>query len=1101
MGGLVIDDIGDVDLDELAGRVFRRVSFYRETGDEQILFDEEAAEEAEALWQALRTVIREADQEGAAGEPSDAGVVLGWHYYYRYDTLAGEPTWPELARAVVCFAPQSPLMPTAMGQLLGPEADHDLQYEAAMGFLARSRDADDPALLDAGIALLTPAAEAVPEGGTERGIRLTDLCLALKNRFERDVTFLDLDRAISAGEWAVATPGLEKVLPVAPRFNLSLAYWARFRREGLPTDIRRAIALLQDVAASFAPGPQRSEWLTEVARAQVALYEQGRNPAVLAQATATAEQAVADLPHEPKEAAAALFTLAEALYYGHQSSGSADDLRRARELALKCLAGHLSDPARPGFLTDVARFHLRLHSDGLNPDDLRTAIELSERAAGGRPRNPAALPVLVMALEARYRQAGASGDLDRAILLAGQAVDDGSADPTLLAALASVSLTRHQHAGVLGDLEHAIAILRELLLDVEGTRAQRAGWATLLGSAYQQRFVGAHDLADLRRAIEFGEQGVAGTSATDPGLGGRLSRLAIAYQYGHDVGADPSYRARAIELGERAVAVTPQGDPDRASWLSNLANAYLTAGYTAVPTRADIDRAVELSEEALAVHPAQHAEQVRVVANLATAYRDLAIAGGPVDDARVGDLARRVTQTDAVPVDRVWGRHAVGLLAQVKGDYRLATELLDAAVELLPDVAPQEAQWADQQYRLGEHMGLVSSAVAAHCAADDPAGAVAVAELGRGVVLARQAETRAQRTRPDLANLRGAAEGGFVVLVNASRYRGDAVIVRADADPVLVHLPRLELKEVEERAIALEMATSAPAGSASDDETPVTAVLRRQRELQEILGWLWDVIAAPVLAALPDEPSPHRIWWLPVGFLSVFPLHAAGHPGQDGVLDLAVSSYIPTLGTLGELRSRAAPAARRQLVVGLQHTPGLPDLPGTADEAADLHARHHGSALLDDQATADRVTTALKETTWAHFACHAQADLLSPADGGLWLHDGLLRLPEIGALRLPHAELAYLSACSTAFHGGRTADEALHLGSAFHLAGFRHVIASLWPLDDRAAAEAARTFYHGLPDTPAATSAATELHQVTRMLRAASPTRPDLWAALIHSGP
>ena len=110
-------------------------------------------------------------------------------------------------------------------------------------------------------------------------------------------------------------------------------------------------------------------------------------------------------------------------------------------------------------------------------------------------------------------------------------------------------------------------------------------------------------------------------------------------------------------------------------------------------------------------------------------------------------------------------------------------------------------------------------------------------------------------------------------------------------------------------------------------------------------------------------------------------------------------------------------------------------------------------------------------------------------------------MPEIGALRLPQAELAYVSACSTAFHGGRIADEALHLGSAFHLAGFRHVIASLWPLDDRAAAEAARTFYRGLPDTPAATSAAAQLHQVTRLLRAANPARPDLWAALIHSGP
>jgi CHAT domain len=1098
MGGLVPDDLGEVDLDELAGGVFQRGSLYLETRDKRLLFGQEAAAEAEILWQALRSAIRQADEEGTAGEPGDHSLILGWHYYNRYDALAGEPTWPELARAVVCLAPWSPLMPPEMGQLLGPEADRELQYDAAMGFLARSVGSADPAFLDAGIVVLTQAAEAAEKDGIERGTRLTDLCLALKNRFERDAVLLDLDRAISAGEWAVTTPGLERVLPVAPRFNLSLAYWARFRHEGLPSDIRRAIALLEDLAASFAPGPQRAEWLTEVARAQLALYQQERDPAVLARATATAGRAVADLPREPKEAAAALFTLADALSYGHQG----DDLGRARQLAVRCLATLPDDhPVRPGFLTDVARFHLRLHSAGLDPDDLRTAIELSEQAVGGPRGNPAALVILVMALEARYRQAGTSGDLDRAILLAGQAAGDGSADPVLLAAQASVSLTRHQHAGLLGDLEQAIAILRDLLFSGAGTRASQAGWATLLSSAYQQRFVGAHDLADLRRAIKFGEQGVAGTSAADPGLGARLGRLAIAYQYGHDVGADPSYRGRAIELGERAAAVTPAGDPDRAGWLSNLATAYLTAGYTAVPTRADIDRAVELGEEALAAQQTGHPEHVRVVASLATAYRDLVTAGGSVDDARVGDLARRVTQSDAVPVDRVWGRHAVGLLAHVNGDYRLATRLLDAAVELLPEVAPRGAHWADQQFRLGAHMGLVSSAIAAHCAAGDPAGAVAVAERGRGIVLGRQAGTRARRPGPGPADPQGAADGGFAVLVNASRYRGDAVIVRPEAGPVLVKLPRLDLKEVEERAVALTAATSASAASATDDETPVAAALRRRHELQEILGWLWDAIAAPVLAALPDEPSPHRIWWLPVGFLSVFPLHAAGHPGRDGVLDLAVSSYIPTLGTLGELRNRAAPAARRQLVVGLQRTPGLPDLPGTADEAAELHASQGGPALLDEQATADRVKTALQQTTWAHFACHAQADLLSPADGGLWLHDGLLRLPEIGALRLPHAELAYLSACSTAFHGGRIADEALHLGSAFHLAGFRHVIASLWPLDDRAAAEAARAFYRGLPDTPAATSAAAQLHQVTRLLRAANPARPDLWAALIHSGP
>jgi CHAT domain-containing protein len=126
---------------------------------------------------------------------------------------------------------------------------------------------------------------------------------------------------------------------------------------------------------------------------------------------------------------------------------------------------------------------------------------------------------------------------------------------------------------------------------------------------------------------------------------------------------------------------------------------------------------------------------------------------------------------------------------------------------------------------------------------------------------------------------------------------------------------------------------------------------------------------------------------------------------------------------------------------------------------------------------------------------------MSPAEGGLLLHDRILQLPEIGGLRLAEAELAYLSACSTANYGTRHADEVLHLASAFQLAGFRHVVATLWPVGDTVATEAARAFYHHLPDSPVVDDAAIVLHRVTRDLRASRPDRADLWAALVHSGP
>jgi hypothetical protein len=79
-----------------------------------------------------------------------------------------------------------------------------------------------------------------------------------------------------------------------------------------------------------------------------------------------------------------------------------------------------------------------------------------------------------------------------------------------------------------------------------------------------------------------------------------------------------------------------------------------------------------------------------------------------------------------------------------------------------------------------------------------------------------------------------------------------------------------------------------------------------------------------------------RVWWMPLGLLGLFPLHAAGHSGEAGALDRVVSSYTSTLRVLAHTRGRPPAVTRRQLVVALEHTPGLPDLPNTVAEAVGL---------------------------------------------------------------------------------------------------------------------------------------------------------------------
>ena len=82
-------------------------------------------------------------------------------------------------------------------------------------------------------------------------------------------------------------------------------------------------------------------------------------------------------------------------------------------------------------------------------------------------------------------------------------------------------------------------------------------------------------------------------------------------------------------------------------------------------------------------------------------------------------------------------------------------------------------------------------------------------------------------------------------------------------------------------------------------------------------------------------------------------------------------------------------------------------------------------------------------------------------------------------------------------------DESIHLTSAFLIAGFPHVIGTLWQVQDDAAYEMADTFYRELR---VRTASGLALPESARALRAAavaardSLQAPSLWAAHIHTG-
>ncbi|KAG9120494.1 hypothetical protein FRC07_003978 [Ceratobasidium sp. 392] len=275
---------------------------------------------------------------------------------------------------------------------------------------------------------------------------------------------------------------------------------------------------------------------------------------------------------------------------------------------------------------------------------------------------------------------------------------------------------------------------------------------------------------------------------------------------------------------------------------------------------------------------------------------------------------------------------------------------------------------------------------------------------------------------------------------------------------------------------------------------------------------LWNDLVQPVLdslgytEALPFDQLP-RITWCTTGPLSFLPLHAAGDYSKpkSSLFDYAISSYTPNLGILIAPLSEPATFSGIALV-GQESTPGLPLLPGTRNEldAIENRTKHlHAVRVEGYNATRDSVLGVMQQFSWVHLACHASQDLANPTDSAFHLHDGPLDLSTITRKPLKHADLAFLSACQTATGDKDLSEEAVHLAAGMIMAGYRTVVATMWPVEDQDAPLVADRFYEyilkdGLPDSR---NAAKALHYAVGCLREQVGVDAYMrWAPFIHLG-
>ncbi|CCM00043.1 uncharacterized protein FIBRA_02069 [Fibroporia radiculosa] len=726
-------------------------------------------------------------------------------------------------------------------------------------------------------------------------------------------------------------------------------------------------------------------------------------------------------------------------------------------------------PDKPRYLSSLGTALLTRFERLGNLADIDRAISVEEDAARlpphDHPDKPRYLNNVGTALLNRFERLGNLADIDRAILVREDAVrlapHDHPDKPRYLNNLGTVLLTRFKRLGNLADIDRAISVEEDAVRLIPHDHPDKPTCLSNLGSSLFTRFKHLHDVASLNNAI------LAFSAAARSSAGPSSVRLRAALQWircAHLIPSESLLNAYAL-----AIDLIPQ-----AAWLG-------------LPLQ---DRHRELLVRA--------ADVVRDAAAdaLARGYYNTAVE-------RL-ELSRSVVWSQLLqlrtPLDELQSR-----------DSTLANRLRQVSYEL-------EQGSGNDMIRIEMKNDIKLSLEE---------------QVGRYYGLAMERETILSEVRclPGLerfllpktvSQLAPSAHSGPVVILNASQYGCDALVLLAESDDVL-HVPLADITydQVQKLQESLNQLLSENGRvlSPMDRAIEFSPINRSPDEsFKLILSVLWKKVVRPVLDALalstPNAGELSRVFWCPTGPFSFLPIHAAGlyDDADTGpkLSDFVISSYTPTLSALA-LPSHEGTTANTMClaVVPQPASDGLTRLPGAQIEIGHIKTMLQSSpstpvSLVESIGTVDDVLTKMKESDWIHIACHGVQNAHSPLDSGIVLAGGRhLMLRDVIKLARRRGGLAFLSACQTATGNEDLPKEAVNLATGMLLAGYGGVVSTMWSIKDSDAPEVVKSVYEQLfqdGNLPDYRQAAKALHYAVKRLREEHNVPFVSWASFVHIG-
>jgi tetratricopeptide (TPR) repeat protein len=1012
-----------------------------------------------------------------------------WNLLGRRFEQSGEMKGPEEAINTACRAVQStpldrPRLPEHMKNLGVP-------LETRFGREKGSEDLEEPY-----------ASEADLPSVLER---------LLRTMYERTSDARDLEGAIDASQQLAQAAPLDHLNLEMRLDNLGNWLGSQFERTGEMKYLEEAIDTARGaLQATPRDRPLSVICLNNLGRWIGTRYERTGDTKDLEEAIYVARQALRLIPLDHFERTSYLNNLGNRLGRRFQRTGEMKDLEEAIDIAREVVKSTPSYHSNlSGRLNNLGNWLGSQYEHTGEMKSLEEAIDVARRAVQSTPPNhpdlAACLNNLGSWLGRRFERSEEIKDLEEAIDKARQAVQSTPLDyPDLAMYLNNLGnwLGRQfERTGETKYLEEAIGTARGALQATPRGHPSSVVCLNNLGNWLGSQYERSGEIKDLEEAISVARQALQSTALDDPAKAGRLINLGrwIEKQY------------------ERGKKIRD---------LEELSQCYWEAFYcmTAVPLQriraaarclgrlAELCKpheGIKLGRDVLALLPIANnrnldlSDQQFLLSGFAGIASDLCAL--LLSEGRVHEAVECLEQGRAIIISRLLDDRS-----DISGLCQEHPKLAERYQSLVAEVNTPFGRAKDDPTANAKLVRRPEAATELEACIGDIR---AISDYKRFLL------------GQTVAEMQEYVSEGYVVIVNISTIRSDAVVMTHDYLQA-ISFPGLSVTDAR--------------GWLSTDW-----IVRRRSEQREkndmflsYLAWLWHVCVRDTLDRISalykgQGPTLPRVWWIGCGLASSMPFHAAGvhaHGCLENAMSRVLSSYTPSVKALGHSRSQTKyawsnePLRDQMLITLMPTTPKggndrerfrpLKGVPREEENILQI-VSSYVSTIVSTTPDATSVLSQLENCRMAHFACHGMSNPTDPSSSGLVLQrcalDGTpeqdhLSVSRISHLRLKHVQIAYLSACSTAENKAvRLRDEVIHIVSGFQVAGFPHVVGSLWPAGDEECVQVASGFYSSLFENKGVPElgvrrVAWALREAVMVVRAEDIDMPLNWAQFVHFG-